>query len=57
MTTETTTSAKASGPGWGGRMSRQRKRDAMVRLLQGVDPETLSRALGVTTATPSGWRD
>jgi transposase-like protein len=38
-------------------MSRQRKRDAVLRLLRGEDLETVSRSLGVTAATPSGWRD
>ena len=38
-------------------MSRQRKRDAVVRLLRGEDLEILSRALGVTAATLTGWRD
>jgi len=46
-----------AGPGRGGRMSRQRKRDAVLGLLRGEDLETVSRALGVTAATPSGWRD
>ena len=54
MTAETT---GAAGPGRGGRMSRQRKRDAVLRLLRGEDLETVSRALGVTAATLSGWRD
>ena len=53
MTTET---RDAAGPGRGGRMSRQRKRDAMLRLLHGADLETVSRALGVTAAMLSGWR-
>ncbi len=57
MTTETTTAAEAAGPGRGDRMSRQRKRDAVLRLLRGEDLETLSRTLGVTAATLSGWRD
>lgn len=35
----------------------QRKRDAVLRLLWGEDLETVSRALGVTAATLSGWRD
>ena len=52
MTTETTC---AAGPGRGGRMSRQRKRDAVLRLLRGEDLETVSRSLGVTAATLSGW--
>jgi transposase-like protein len=38
-------------------MSRQRKRDAVVRLLRGEDLETVSRSLGVTAATLSGWRE
>ena len=38
-------------------MSRQRKRDAVLRLLRGEDLETVSRALGVTAAPLSGWRD
>ena len=54
MVAETT---GAAGPGRGGRMSRRRKRDAVLRLLRGEDPETVSRALGVTAATLSGWRD
>lgn len=49
--------ADAAGPGRGGRMSRQRKREAVLRLLRGEDLETVSRALGVTAATLSGWRD
>jgi hypothetical protein len=44
MTMET---MDASGPGRGGRMSRQRKRDAVLRLLRGEDLETVSRALGL----------
>ena len=47
----------AAGPGRGGRMSRRRKRDAVLRLLRGEDLETVSRALGVTAATLSAWRD
>src|SRR3712207_7153338 len=47
----------AVGLGRGGRMSRQRKRDAVLRLLRGEDLEVLSRALGVTAATLSGWQD
>src|SRR4029078_2533435 len=45
------------GLGRGGRMSRKRKRDAGLRLLRGADLEILSRALGVTAATLSGWQD
>jgi transposase len=47
----------AAGPGRGGRMSRRRKRDAVLRLLRGEDLEAVSRALGATAATLSGWRD
>ena|SRR5689334_10789566 len=56
MTTETT-DTDAVGPGRGGRMSRPRKREAVLRLLRGEDLEMVSRALGVTAATLSGWRD
>ena len=52
-----TTSKEAAGPGRGGRMSRQRKRDAVLRLLKGEDLEMVSRSLGVTAATLSDWRD
>jgi transposase-like protein len=47
------------GPGLGrsGRMSRGRKRDAVLRLLRGEDLERVSRSLGVTAATVSGWRE
>lgn len=38
-------------------MSRQRKRDAVLRLLRGEDLESVSRSLGVTAATLSGWRE
>ena len=45
------------GLGRGGRMSRQRKREAVLGLLRGEDLELVSRSLGVTAATLSGWRD
>ena len=54
MVAETT---GAAGPGRGGRMSRQRQRDAVLRLLRGEDLETVSRLLGVTAATLTAWRD
>jgi len=54
MTNETT---KEPGLGRGGRMSRQRKREAVLRLLRGEDLELVSRSLGVTAATLSDWRD
>ena len=38
-------------------MSRQRKREAVLRLLRGEDLDTVSRALGIAAATLSGWRD
>ena len=47
----------AAAPGRGGRMSRQRKTAAVLRLLRGEDLETVSRALGVTAATLTSWRD
>ena len=47
----------AAAPGRGGRMSRQRKTAAVLRLLRGEDLETVSRALGVTAATLTTWRD
>src|SRR3954470_3583995 len=56
MTTETAASGGV-GLGRGGRMSRKRKRDAVLRLLRGEDLETLSRALGATAATLTGWQD
>ena len=55
MKTQTTASGGV-GLGRGGRMSRQRKREAVLRLLRGEDLEILSRALGVTAATLSGWQ-
>src|SRR5712675_1117946 len=57
MKTETTTASRTVGTGRGGRMSRQRKRDAVLRLLRGEDLETVSRSLGVTAATLTTWRD
>src|SRR5215471_2942872 len=47
----------AALPGRDGRVSRQRKTAAVLRLLRGEDLETVSRGLGVTAATLSGWRD
>jgi hypothetical protein len=47
----------AASPGRGGRMSRQRKAAAVLRLLRGEDLEIVSRGLGVTAATLSGWHD
>lgn len=56
MTAETTNSCEVS-PGRGGRMSRPRKAAAVPQLLRGEDLGTVSRALGVTAATLTGWRD
>lgn len=47
----------AAALGRGGRMSRQRKSAAVLRLLRGEDLETVSRQLGVTAATLTGWHD
>jgi transposase len=55
--TERPQESGAAAPGRGGRMSRQRKTTAVLRLLRGEDLETVSRSLGVTAATLSGWRD
>ena len=64
MTDETTSRADAApardanpGLGRGGRMSRQRKLAAVLRMLRGEDLELISRSLGGTAATLSGWRD
>jgi transposase len=43
--------------GRSGRMSRQRKLAAVLRLLRGEDLDQVSRSLGVTAATLSGWRE
>lgn len=40
-----------------GRWSAKRKYAAILRLLRGEDLETVSRELGVTAATLSGWRE
>src|SRR5829696_3100212 len=47
----------AAALGRGGRMSRQRKTAAVLRLLRGEDLEIISRELGVTAATLTGWHD
>jgi transposase len=53
----TTQQMDTMGAGRGGRMLRQRKREAVLGLLRGEDLEMVSRSLGVTAATLSGWRD
>ena len=40
-----------------GRFSARRKTEAIMRVLRGEDLDALSRELGVTAATLSGWRD
>lgn len=40
-----------------GRFSAKRKAEAVLRLVRGEELEALSRELGVTAATLSGWRD
>ena len=53
---KTEASSGGVGLGRGGRLSRQRKRDAVLRLLRGEDLEIVSRALGVTADTLSRWQ-
>ena len=48
---------KGLGVGQRGRFSSARKREAVLRLLRGEDLELVSRELGVTAATLSGWRE
>jgi len=40
-----------------GRFSAKRKRDAVLRLLGGQELDLVSRELGVSGATLSGWRE
>ena len=40
-----------------GRFSARRKRATVLRLLRGEDLESVSRALGITAARASQWRD
>jgi transposase-like protein len=49
--------SSAPNSGERGRFSSQRKSAAVLRLLRGEDLELVSRELGVTAATLSGWRD
>src|SRR5262245_65283233 len=49
--------ANTSNSGDRGRFSAKRKTEAVLRLLRGEDLELLSRELGVTAATLSGWRN
>jgi hypothetical protein len=49
--------SSAPNSGERGRFSSQRKTATVLRLLRGEDLELVSRELGVTAATRSGWRD
>ena len=49
--------SSAPNSGERGRFSSQRKTATVLRLLRGEDLEFVSRELGVTAATLSGWRD
>ena len=48
--------ATGAGAEGRGRFSSRRKTEAVLRLLRGEGLEVLSRELGVTAATLSGWR-
>jgi transposase-like protein len=49
--------SSAPNSGERGRFSSQRKTATVLRLLRGEDLQLVSRELGVTAATLSGWRD
>ena len=49
--------SSAPNSGERGRFSSQCKTATVLRLLRGEDLELVSRELGVTAATLSGWRD
>src|SRR5262245_50794495 len=49
--------SSAPNSGERGRFSSQRKTATVLRLLRGEDLELVSRELGVTAGTLSGWRD
>jgi transposase-like protein len=49
--------ASSPNPADRGRFSARRKIDAVLRLLRGEELDLISRELGVTTATLSGWRE
>lgn len=49
--------AGGSLPGERGRFSAQRKMEAVLRLVRGETLDTVSRELGVSGSTLSGWRD
>ena len=48
---------ETAGRGRGGRFSTGRKREVVLRLLRGEDLESVSRAVGITAARASQWRD
>jgi hypothetical protein len=52
-----TEGAPEERPDGRGRWSAKHKAAAVLRLLRGEDIDTLSRELGVTAVTLSGWRD
>ena len=54
---ESVATGAAAGRGRGGRFSAGRKREVVMRLLRGEDLESVSRALGITAARASHWRD
>src|SRR5260370_24184391 len=57
QTQEPAPMSNTTNPGERGRFSSQRKTETVLRLLRGEDLELVSRKLGVTAATLSGWRD
>jgi transposase len=54
---ETSDIGAVAAPGRDRRMTASRKRDAVLRLLRGESLEMVARALAVTAADLSGWRD
>jgi len=54
---ETSDIGAVAAPGRDRRMTAGRKRDAVLRLLRGESLEMVARALAVTAADLSGWRD
>ena len=54
---ESVATGVAAGRGRGGRFSAGRKREVVMRLLRGEDLESVSRAVGITAARASHWRD
>lgn len=50
-------SSTTTSPDDRGRWSSRRKTEVVLRALRGEDLDSLSRELGITAATISGWRD